>query len=259
MAQAFVGISGWTYKPWRGEFYPKGLRQKDELAYASRQLGSIEVNGSFYALQKPESYRAWAAATPEGFVFSVKGSRFITHMKKLAGVEEALPRFFESGVYELGDKLGPVLWQLPPNLGYDPDRLAAFFDLLPRSVPGTGRHLRHAMEVRHDSFKVAAFPALLRAHDIALVTADTAGKWPFFDELTSDFAYARLHGAEELYVSGYDPPAIRAWGARVRAWLGTGRDSYVYFDNDVKVRAPFDARALAAELGVGPAPQAVTS
>ncbi|RKS72695.1 uncharacterized protein YecE (DUF72 family) [Motilibacter peucedani] len=259
MAQARIGISGWTYKPWRGEFYPKGLRQKDELSWASRQLTSIEVNGSFYALQKPESYRAWAAATPDDFVFSVKGSRFITHMKKLAGVEQALTTFFESGVYELGPKLGPVLWQLPPNLGFDADRLSAFFDLLPRTVPATGAPLRHAMEVRHDSFKVPAFPELLRQHEIALVTADTAGKWPFFDELTADFAYARLHGSEELYVSGYDPPAIRAWAQRVRAWLGAGRDTFVYFDNDVKVRAPFDARALAAELGVGPAAQAVTS
>ena len=247
---AHVGISGWTYKPWRGDFYPKGLVQRQELAYASRRLTSIEVNGSFYALQKPESYAAWRDATPAGFVFSVKGSRFITHMKKLAGVEQALTTFFDSGVFSLGEKLGPILWQLPPTLGFHPERLEQFFALLPRTVPETGRPVRHAMEVRHDSFVTPAFPALLRQHGIALVCADTAGKWPFFTELTTDFAYVRLHGSEELYVSGYDAQAIETWAGRVGSWLATGRDAYVYFDNDVKVRAPYDAMALAQRLGI---------
>ena len=270
--RAFVGISGWTYAPWRGVFYPPGLPQRLELPWAAAKLNSIEINGSFYSLQRPESYADWYAATPPGFVFSVKGGRFITHMKKLAGVEEALANFFASGVLALRDKLGPVLWQLPPSLGYDRERLRAFFALLPRSTADAAalaaRHgprlegraltataedlpLRHALEVRHASFERPDFPELLRDHDVALVTADTAGKWPFFRVTTAaTFAYVRLHGAEELYVSGYDAPALDEWAGRVGGWLGAGLDAYVYFDNDVKVRAPFDAMGLAARLGV---------
>jgi uncharacterized protein YecE (DUF72 family) len=287
-----IGISGWRYAPWRGVFYPKGLPQRRELEHASRHLGTIEINGSFYALQRPESYQAWRAEVPEGFVFSVKGGRFVTHMKKLADVEVPLANFFASGVLALGPALGPVLWQLPPTLGYDPDRLARFFDLLPRTTAAAaelaGRHderlddraftttdadrpLRHVLEVRHASFETPDFPALLRAHGIGLVVADTAGRWPYLEDVTSDLVYVRLHGDSELYVSGYDDPALDRWAARVRAWaaggepadarrLGPpapaapeGRDVYVYFDNDAKVRAPVDAMALAARLGVGPA------
>jgi uncharacterized protein YecE (DUF72 family) len=280
-----VGISGWTYPPWRGQFYPAGLVHRRELEYAAQHLGSIEINASFYSLQLPSSYLHWRDQTPPGFVFAVKGGRFITHMKKLADVATPLANFFASGVLALGDKLGPVLWQLPPTLGYDAGRLEAFFAMLPRTTAAaaalaTGhdarldgraytvadgdRPLRHALEVRHPSFEVADFVHLLRAHDIGLVCADTAGRWPMLDDVTSDFVYVRLHGAEELYVSGYDDAALDRWAARVRRWSSGGtptdghtlaepaprqpRPVYVYFDNDAKVRAPFDAMALAERL-----------
>jgi uncharacterized protein YecE (DUF72 family) len=292
-----IGISGWTYPPWRGDFYPPGLTQKRELAYASRQVNSVEINGSFYALQRPESYRAWFEQTPDDFVFAVKGGRFITHMKKLRDVETPLANFFASGVLALGPKLGPLLWQLPPNLGFDADRLAGFLAQLPRTTVEAAliaerhderlkdrawtttdaeRPLRHALEVRHPSYEDPALVALLREHDVALVTADTAGKWPFLEDQTSDFSYVRLHGNQELYVSGYSDEALDRWAEKVRAW-STGedpvgartiapasdrpvapaeRDVFVYFDNDVKVHAPYDARALARRLGL-PAPVAL--
>ncbi len=288
--QIRIGISGWTYAAWRGSFYPPRLPHRRELEFASRQLNSIELNGSFYSLQRPSSYRTWFEQTPADFVFSVKGGRFITHMKKLVGVESALANFFASGLLALGDKLGPVLWQLPPMLPYDADRLAGFFELLPRSTTQAAelalghddrmqdrswtavdvdRPIRHALEVRHASYENAEFIGLLRRHDIALVTADTAGKWPFLEDLTADFVYVRLHGAEELYVSGYTEGALEGWAEKVRAWTAggsppnartvgpverapaaAGRDVFVYFDNDVKVRAPFDAMSLSAKLDV---------
>jgi uncharacterized protein YecE (DUF72 family) len=282
-----VGISGWRYPPWRGVFYPPGLVQRRELEYASRSLASVEVNGSFYALQRPSSYEQWRAQTPAGFVFSVKGPRFVTHMKKLADVEVPLANFFASGLLVLGDQLGPVLWQLPPTLSFDADRLAAFFALLPRTTgqaaqlathhdqrldgravttTDADRPLRHALEVRHISFETVEFVQLLRDHDIALVCADSAGKWPALDDVTSDFVYARLHGDQRLYVSGYGDAALDRWAARVRTWQMGGtptdgrtlgpaapvreREVFVYFDNDAKVHAPFDAMALANRLGV---------
>jgi uncharacterized protein YecE (DUF72 family) len=285
-----TGISGWRYPPWRGVFYPPGLAQRRELEYASRRLRTIEINGSFYSLQRPESYARWAAETPDDFLFAVKGPRFVTHMKKLAGVETPLANFFASGVLALGPKLGPVLWQLPPSLGYDAERLTRFFAQLPRTTGAAAelaaRHdermegralltatveapLRHALEVRHGTYERAEFVELLRAHDVALVVADTAGKWPALLDVTADHVYVRLHGEEELYVSGYDPPALERWAARIRTWAAGGtpadgtvlappappqpRDVVVYFDNDVKVRAPFDAIALADRLGVSPA------
>jgi uncharacterized protein YecE (DUF72 family) len=282
-----VGISGWRYPPWRGVFYPPGLAQRRELEYASRSLGTIEVNGSFYALQRPTSYQQWRAQTPAGFTFSVKGPRFVTHMKRLAEVEVPLANFFASGVLALGDQLGPVLWQLPPTLRFDADRLAAFFELLPRTTRAAARlathhdqrldgralttaeadrPLRHALEVRHTSFETVELVELLREHDVALVCADTAGRWPVLDDVTSDFVYVRLHGDRELYVSGYGDIALDRWAARVRTWqlggtptdghtLGSQapvreREVFVYFDNDAKVHAPFDAIALAHRLGV---------
>ena len=287
-----IGISGWTYPPWRGVFYPPYLPHRRELEFAAGRMNSVEINGSFYSLQRPSSYRAWFEQTPDDFVFSVKGGRFITHMKKLAGVQTPLANFFGSGVLALEHKLGPVLWQLPPMLGFDPDRLGWFFDRLPRTTTeaariaarhdsrlrhgaitaaSADRPLRHALEVRHPSYETPEFVQLLRRHDIALVVADTAGKWPFLEDLTSSFVYVRLHGSQELYVTGYDERALDWWAARVRAWVSggsspdartvgprvepkqSGRDVYVYFDNDVKVRAPFDAMSLAARLGVGPA------
>ena len=267
-----IGISGWRYPPWRGSFYPRGLPQRMELEYASRTVTTIEINGSFYSLQRPESYRSWYAATPPGFCFAVKGGRFITHMLKLRGVEMALANFYASGVLALEDKLGPFLWQLPPVLRFDADRLARFFDLLPRTTAAaaqlaaghderldgrawtqtdTDRPVRHALEVRHPSFVTPAFVDLLRRHDVGLVVADTAGKWPFMEDVTSDLVYVRLHGAEELYVSGYDDVALDVWAGKISAWAASGRDVHVYFDNDVKVHAPFDAQRLAERLGVG--------
>ena len=264
-----VGISGWTYAPWRGTFYPKGLRQRDELAYVAERMSSVEINGSFYALQRPKSYRSWREQTSDDFVFAVKGGRFITHMKRLADVETPLANFFASGVLALGPTLGPVLWQLPPTFQFDAERLSAFFDLLPRTTKQAAalakhhddrvgddalteteadRPVRHALEVRHASFVDAGLPDLLRQHDVGLVVADTAGKWPLLREVTSDFAYVRLHGDTELYASGYDADALDTWAASVREWADAGADVYVYFDNDMKVRAPYDAMALSERL-----------
>jgi uncharacterized protein YecE (DUF72 family) len=288
MADARIGISGWRYAPWRGSFYPRGLTQARELEYASQRLNSIEINGSFYALQRPESYRRWAQQTPEDFVFSVKGGRFITHMKKLLDVEPALANFFASGVLALGPKLGPVLWQLPPTTAFDPERLNNFLELLPRTsaaaaelaerhedrlkdraltVTDADRPLRHALEVRHPSFKTPEFVDLLRRQQVGLVVSDSAQKFPVLEDVTADFVYVRLHGDTELYVSGYGKDALDTWAAKVSTWLAGdapvaantvaepaatrtgGRDVYVYFDNDVKTHAPYDAMALAERLG----------
>jgi len=269
--QPRIGISGWTYPRWRGEFYPPGLPHRRELEYASRRLNSIEINGTFYAMQRPASFVSWHRDTPAGFVFSVKAPRFVTHMLKLRNAETAVANFFASGVLALREKLGPILWQLPPNLGFDAERVRGFFGALPRTVRGAAEvaaghdpermrdrtwtaveedgPLRHAVEVRHASYATPEFVALLRELDVALVTADTAGKWPFLTDQTAGFSYVRLHGDAELYVSGYDDEALDRWAARVRGWAAGGRDVYVYFDNDVKVRAPWDAMNLARRLG----------
>jgi uncharacterized protein YecE (DUF72 family) len=268
-----VGISGWTYPPWRGVWYPKGLPHRRELEFAAGRLSSIEINGSFYALQRPPSWQAWRAQTPDGFLFSVKGGRFITHMKKLRDVETPLANFFASGLLALGDKLGPLLLQLPPNLGFDAGRMEDFLSMLPRTTieaarlaeqhdgrlegrawttTDADRPVRHAVEVRHPTYEADAFLDVLRAHRVAVVTADTAGRWPLLLEPTTDLAYVRLHGDAELYVSGYDDAALDLWAERVRTWQGSGADVVVYFDNDVKVRAPFDAQRLAERLGAGP-------
>jgi uncharacterized protein YecE (DUF72 family) len=269
VARAWVGTSGWRYPPWRGTFYPQGLVQRLELAHLSRCVSSIEINGSFYSLQRPEYYRTWAAQTPDGFVFAVKGARFVTHLKQLRDVRVPIANFLASGVLALGAKLGPLLWQLPPRMRYDRVRIAEFLELLPHTTAAAaalaGEHderlegrahaatdadrpLRHALEVRHASFRDAGFIGLLREHDVALVVADSAGTWPYFEEVTAGIVYVRLHGADELYTSGYTPEALDAWAAKVRAWRDGGRDVYVYFDNDVKVHAPFDAIALARRL-----------
>ncbi|HSV20647.1 MAG TPA: DUF72 domain-containing protein [Casimicrobiaceae bacterium] len=291
-----IGISGWRYEPWRGVFYPPDLPQRLELAYAARCFPTIEINGSFYSLQRPEYYAQWRAEAPPGFVFSVKGGRFITHMLKLRNVELAMANFFASGVANLQDMLGPFLWQLPPMLRFDPARLRDFFALLPRDTDaaaalarrrdakvkgrarlayGVNRPLRHCLEVRHESFCNPEFVALLREHHIGLVVADTAGKWPYADDVTADFVYVRLHGDEELYVSGYTPRALARWAERIRAWRcgdappqaqllapdspmpRVPRDVYVYFDNDAKVKAPRDAQSLMRLLGLGWTPPAL--
>ncbi len=283
-----VGISGWTYAPWRGTFYPKTLPQKNELGYASAMLPSIEINGTFYSLQRPKNFAAWHEQTPAGFVFSVKAPRFLTHIRRLRDVQAPLANFLLSGVLRLNEKLGPILWQFPPNMQFQPELFEAFLAQLPHSTKEAAallkhtdarvkgrtwadidrdRPMRHAIEIRHDSFANEAFVRLLRKHRIALVTADTAGKWPMLHDVTADFVYVRLHGAEELYASGYTDAALDKWAAKVRAWSRGGdaaaarrvgpparkrakRDVYVYFDNDVKVRSPFDAARLAMKLGL---------
>jgi uncharacterized protein YecE (DUF72 family) len=253
-------------------FYPTGLPQKDELRYASARLRSVEVNGSFYSLQRPSSWRRWYDDTPADFVFAVKGGRFVTHNKKLRDCEGPLANFFASGVLALEEKLGPILWQLPPQLGFDAGRLSAFFAILPRTTRAAAtlarghdhrvrhgtvtdvradRPLRYALEVRHETFRNPACVRLLADAGVALCVADTAGKWPYLEADTASFVYVRLHGAKRLYLSGYGSAALDAWAAKVRSWRDAGRDVFVYFDNDVKVRAPFDAMNLAARLGVG--------
>jgi uncharacterized protein YecE (DUF72 family) len=287
-----IGISGWRYARWRGVFYPENLRQKDELTFAARTFPSIEINGTFYSLQSPSLFGRWAEETPDDCVFALKGPRYITHMLKLKNAKPALANFFASGVLRLESKLGPILWQLPPNLRFNAGKLAAFFDLLPRDTheaarlgrahndklksrawlrTGESRKLRHALEVRHESFKTPAFIDLLRKHDIALVCADTV-EWPLLTDVTSDFVYCRLHGSEQLYTSGYGDKVLSVWADRIRAWAKGGdangprasktpaprrksRDVYVYFDNDAKVRAPFDALALKQKLELASRPK----
>lgn len=271
MARAFVGISGWRYASWRGDFYPKGLRQKDELHYVSERLPSAELNGSFYSLQRPSSYEAWRDETTEGFVFAVKGGRFITHMKQLRGIETPLANFFASGVLALGTKLGPILWQLPERLEFDRDVLTDFIDLLPRSTSDAARlagghddkvpderavtaavvrsPLRHALEPRHESFDTPEARAFLAERGVSTVVSDSAGRWPTMHDETGDFRYVRLHGEARLYGGGYQPETLDAWAKRVRDWLAEGFDTYVYFDNDADGRAPYDAVALLERLG----------
>lgn len=277
-----VGISGWRYKGWRGVFYPAGLPQRAELEYSAKQFSTIELNGSFYSLQHPDSFRSWYAETPPGFVFSIKGSRYLTHVLKLNDIEQGLASFFAQGLLALGEKLGPILWQFPPWWKFNAELLEGFFRMLPRThceAAELGRHhgsqlhgpacldvrsdqsLRHAIEVRHESFVCEEYIALLRQHRIASVVADTVA-WPRLMDVTADFVYCRLHGDKELYASGYGPEAIDAWAQRALQWARGGevedgthastkhaphmstRDLYIYFDNDAKVRAPADAQSL---------------
>ena len=270
-----IGISGWTYAPWRGRFYPKGLGQRRELAYVAERMNSVEINGSFYSLQRRSSYETWAAAVPDDFLFAVKGGRFITHMKKLSGIDTPLGNFFASGVLALGPKLGPILWQLPPSLGFNAERLEAFFKQLPRTTGAAAavaldhdqripedralteaanpeQPIRHAVEVRHESFRNRSFYELLRRQQIALVVADSPEKWPFIEELTTDFMYVRLHGHDELYTSGYSDESLDEWATKIRSWTAAGQDVYLYCDNDAKVRTPYDAMGLMQRLGLKP-------
>ena len=282
-----IGISGWRYPPWRGVFYPEDLVQRRELEYASGIFSTIEINGTFYSLQRPESFRQWRDQTPDGFVFAVKANRYITHRLRLAEADQALANFFSSGLLALGEKLGPILWQLPPTLRYDEGLIERFLACLPHDTEAAAamarrressrmagrstwaidepRPLRHAMEVRHESFRDPGFIAQLREHNVALVVADTAGKWPLLEDVTADFMYLRLHGDKEIYASGYDDAALDDWARRINAWTrGTQprgarrvttsavprrpRDVYCYFDNDIKVRAPFDAQSLEGRI-----------
>lgn len=282
-----IGISGWTYEFWRGEFYPKGLLQRRELEYASRQMNSIEINGTFYSLQRPASYQKWHDETPDDFVFAVKGGMYLTHRRRLNDIRQPLANFFASGPLLLGKKLGPILWQLPPWLPFDRDRVSAFLKMLPRTSKAASKlahehnlkkkdwiapdavaktRVRYAFEPRHESFFCEDFVELLHKHNAALVFADTAGKHPFAEDLTADFVYIRLHGSKEIYASGYTEKELDRWAERIKKWrVGVQprdavrltkknfeprkkRDVYVYFDNDIKVHAPFDAMSLASRF-----------
>jgi uncharacterized protein YecE (DUF72 family) len=265
-ARAYIGISGYDYKGWRGRFYPQRLPARQWLRHASRIFNSIELNGTFYSLKSPDVFRRWVDEAPaDGFVFAVKGGRFITHNLKLRNVDAALGNFFASGVLALGRLTGPFLWQLPGTYRFSADRLDTFMRQLPHdSIEGEAvarQHdhrlrrgalveaaervrYRHAFEVRHESYFTDEFYDLLRAHGCAFVVADTAGRYPYAEEVTADFVYVRLHGSQELYVSGYTDAELDAWAERVAGWRKGGRDVYVYFDNDAKVHAPFDAIRL---------------
>jgi uncharacterized protein YecE (DUF72 family) len=277
-----IGISGWRYNGWRGVFYPEKLPQRRELEFASRKFDSIELNGSFYSLQRPESFFQWDAETPPGFIFSIKGSRYITHMLRLRNAEGPLANFFAQGLLRLGKKLGPILWQFPANFAFEPERLEPFLALLPRTQKQAAdlarKHddrlkdrswlevrrdaaVRHAIEIRHESFVSEKFIRLLRSYDVGLVVADTV-EWPLLMDVTSSFVYCRLHGSKELYASRYEPGDLDLWARRIVTWASGGevddgrrasqrnapkrtrRDVYVYFDNDMKVHAPFDAEQL---------------
>jgi uncharacterized protein YecE (DUF72 family) len=282
MATIRIGISGWRYKPWRGTFYPPGLPQRAELQYASSHLSTIEINGSFYSLQHPQSYSSWYADTPDDFVFAVKGSRYITHMKRLLDIEVPLANFLASGVLNLKEKLGPILWQFPPNFKYDAERFGAFLQFLPRdtteAVRIARRHdsrlkgrpqlradaerpVRHAVEIRNETFLNPSFVDLLRDNNVALVISESASRWPMPRDITADFVYMRLHGDKELYRSGYSDKALERWARRIRAWhkppSRKSRDIYCFFDNtDVKLRAPVDAQTLMRKLGLSPSGRA---
>jgi uncharacterized protein YecE (DUF72 family) len=269
----YIGTSGYDYPHWRGTFYPRGLARSRWLAYASQAFNSIELNGTFYSLKTPDTFRRWAGETPDGFVFAVKGSRFITHNLKLTRPRPALANFFASGVLALGDKTGPFLWQLPLGYAFRPERIDAFLPLLPSDSASAARlarrhdervrgrallraaaavGFRHAFEVRHRSFLSPAFYERLRAHDAAFVIADSAGKFVRADEVTASFVYVRLHGSGELYAGGYPPAELDEWAGRIAAWAAPNRppahDVYVYFDNDALGHAPHDAIALSERV-----------
>jgi uncharacterized protein YecE (DUF72 family) len=272
MGEIRVGISGWAYDGWRGDFYPRGLPRRRELAYAAERMDTVEINGSFYSLQRPTSYAAWRDQTPDGFRFAVKGGRYITHLRRLRDVEAPLANFVASGVLELGRKLGPVLWQLPARLEFDAGLLASFFRLLPRTMgevaalarrhdgklpedravtrvpPGLARQrVRHALEFRHPSYCTDEAFALLREHDVACVVSDSPGRWPMAEAVTSDLVYVRLHGDQELYTSSYSDAALDRWAEKCRGWAADA-DVVVYLDNDAQGFAPHDALRLIDRL-----------
>jgi uncharacterized protein YecE (DUF72 family) len=239
-----VGTGGWTFEPWRGVFYPESLPQKRELEYASRHLTSIEINGTYYSSFKPASWIKWREETPPGFVFSVKASRYCTNRKNLADAGESVAKFFAQGIAELRDRLGPINWQLAATKKFEAAEIVAFLGLLPREVQGI--RLRHALEVRHESFKHKTFYDLARKHNAAIIFADS-DDYPAIDEHTTDFTYARLMRTREETETGYDPKALDGWAKRARAWAKHG-DTFVYFISGAKIRAPAAAQALIARL-----------
>jgi uncharacterized protein YecE (DUF72 family) len=243
--QIRVGIGGWVFPPWRGTFYPKEVRQADELAYASRHLTAIEINGTFYRLQTPASYKRWHDETPDDFVFSLKGSRFITHRNDLATAAPFMERFFDSGMAELGPKLGPILWQFMPSLQFDAGNVAAFLDALPKRLGN--RTLRHVLEVRNESFTHPDFARLMERHGAAIAQVEDP-KVPLIEAVTADFVYARLRQCQADEPTGYPPAALAAIADRFQAHAKEGRDCFVYFINGAKIRAPHAAMALIKKL-----------
>jgi uncharacterized protein YecE (DUF72 family) len=269
LGRAFIGTSGYDYPRWKGDFYPRELPRRRWLEHIASLLNALELNGTFYSLKNPDVFRRWAAETPPGFVFAVKGSRFITHNLKLRRAEGALANFYASGVLALGRKTGPFLWQLPDSYAFDTERVEAFLRLLPRTSRDAAelarRHdhrlrrgalteasvavrYRHALEVRHPSYFRPEFYDLLRRHRAGFVIADTAGKWSYAEEVTAPFVYVRLHGSRQLYVSGYTDEELDTWADRIRDWTAAGHDVHVYFDNDARGHAPHDAVALAERV-----------
>ncbi len=257
-----IGIGGWTFAPWRGVFYPEKLAQSKELGYAASKLTSIEINGTYYGSQKPESFRKWASEVPDGFIFSVKGPRFATNRRVLAEAGDSIKRFYDSGVLELGDRLGPVLWQFAPTKKFDEPDFGAFLDLLPRKLEG--RTLRHVVEVRHDSFQTPAFIALLREHEVPVVYAEH-GKYPAIADLTSDFVYVRLQTGKDTVKTAYPPKELDEWSERFKLWAKGGepddlnrvdakpakkqpRDVFAYVIHEGKIRAPAGAMELIARV-----------
>ncbi|HMN37416.1 MAG TPA: DUF72 domain-containing protein [Hyphomicrobium sp.] len=239
-----VGVGGWTFEPWRGVFYPEGLPHKRELEFASRALTSIEINGTYYSTFKPQSWRNWRDETPDDFMFAVKGSRYVTNRKVLAGARASIDKFLCQGLTELGDKLGPVNWQLMPAKKFDPADMAAFFELLPESHDGL--RLRHAIEVRHPSFATPEFYALARAHGVAVVYA-SGSRYPSIDQSSGGFTYARHMGSDENIGQGYSDAALKVLARQARGWARKG-DVFLYFISGAKVRNPTAASALIARL-----------
>lgn len=261
--QIRIGIGGWTYEPWRGTFYPKGLPQKRELEFASRALTSIEINGTFYGSQKPESFARWHEETPDDFVFALKAPRFATNRRVLAEAGPSIERFLSSGITLLRDKLGPINWQFAATKAFDPDDFGAFLKLLPKTVEG--RSLRHAVEVRHDSFRTPDFTALLAEHGVAVITAADS-RYPQIADVTAPFTYVRIMGTQETEATGYAPGALDLWAERCRRWAEgaqpegletvapvhpskTGRDVFLYVISGFKERNPAAAMALIERLG----------
>ena len=290
MSDIRIGLSGWSYREWRGgPFYPKGLAQARELEYVGERFNSIEINATFYKLQSPASFRKWKASVPDDLLFAIKGSKYITHQKKLKDIRIPLANFFASGLLELGAQVGPILWQFPAWYRFGRDRIEEFLSLLPRSTSEAAAlaadntikkgenasielyadvPLRYAFEPRHESFFSEEFVLLIRKYNAALTFADAAGKFPYAEDITADFVYLRLHGSQELYASDYTDDELLWWARRIRSWsrgreprdakkITAGkfrpdekRDVYVYFDNDIHAHAPYDAMHLAEKLGI---------
>jgi uncharacterized protein YecE (DUF72 family) len=297
-AQVRIGISGWRYDGWRGTFYPQGLRQADELRYASRAVAAIEINGTHYSLQPLASYQRWYDETPDDFLFGIKGARYLTHMLRFRDetARIACANFFAQGLLALNEKLGPFLWQFPPSLHFDAEHFERFLALLPVDTAAAAalaarhdsrvahpyteidrnRPMRHAVEVRHPSFVVPEFVALLRKYRVALVVSHSTEHWPYAEDLSTDFIYLRLHGTEARYAGSYGDAALARWATRIRAWTRGGqphdahlidphtqprkrgtRDVFCFFDNDQKTQAPFDAMRLAQRLALALEPPAL--